>query len=251
MDVSLKRYKKDFNHSYAVGVYPTIELLENRPSSVEGVLIHSKGEKNQGVDLIRKLCAEEDIEVLENDRLVEKLSRRGDIYAIGVFRKTHLDLDPEADHIVLVHPRSMGNLGTITRAMLAFSKKDLAIVEPAADLFDPKVVRASMGAMFQLRVRWFDQFPDYWGTFANHHLYPLMTDGEVRLPDATFSSPYALVFGEESSGLGEEFHQFGTSVRIPQSPQVDSLNIALSVGVTLYQCLVAEGHNDPSRINAE
>ncbi len=235
MDVSLKRYKKDFEHSYTLGVYPTIELLENRPAYVEGVLCHSKGDENTGLDMIRDLCRSHDIECLENDSGVERLSRRGDIYAVGVFRKFHTDLDPAANHLVLVHPRGMGNLGTITRAMLAFGHKDLALIEPAADIFDPKVIRASMGALFQLRVEWFDQFADYWGTYANHHLYPLMTDGQQELPQVTFQTPYTLIFGEESSGLSPDFHHYGSSVRIPQRSDVDSLNIALSSAVTLYQ----------------
>jgi len=235
MDVSLKRYKKDFQHSYTLGVYPTIELLENRPSSVEGVLFHSKGKENTGLAIIRDLCRSHDLECLENDSGVERLSKRGDIYAVGVFRKYQPDLDPAANHMVLVQPRGMGNLGTITRAMLAFGHKDLALIEPAADIFDPKVIRASMGALFQLRVDWFDHFTDYWGTYANHHLYPLMTDGHQALPQVTFQMPYTLIFGEESSGLSPDFHQYGTSVRIPQRSDVDSLNIALSAAVTLYQ----------------
>lgn len=235
MDVRLKRYQKTLPYSYTLGVFPTIELLQNQPSSVKGVLLHSKGNRNQGLDLIQELCGEHGIETIEHDHLVEKLSRRGDTYAVGVFDKYQPDLDQGANHVVLVQPQGMGNLGTIARTMLAFGIKNLGLVEPAADLFDPKVIRASMGAIFQLRFQWFDQFADYWGTFASHHLYPMMTDGEVSLTEIQFQPPYTLIFGEESSGLGKEYHQFGTSVRIPQEGAVDSLNIALSVGVTLYQ----------------
>lgn len=240
MDIRLKRYQKSFPHSYTLGVFPTIELLENRPTGVKGVLVHSKGERNQGMDLIHELCGEYGIEITENDHLVEKLSRRGDTYAIGVFDKFQHDLDHDANHIVLVQPQGMGNLGTITRTMLAFGIKNLGLIEPAADLFDPKVIRASMGAIFQLRFQWFDQFTDYWGTYASHHLYPMMTDGEALLTDVHFHHPYTLIFGEESSGLAQEYHQYGTSVRIPQEGAVDSLNIALSVGVTLYQAYTSE-----------
>lgn len=235
MDVRLKRYQKTLPYSYTLGVFPTIELLQNQPASVKGVLLHSKGKRNQGLDLIQALCGEHGIETIEHDYLVEKLSRRGDTYAVGVFDKYQPDLDHDANHVVLVQPQGMGNLGTIARTMLAFGNKNLGLIEPAADLFDPKVIRASMGAIFQLRFQWFDQFADYWGTFASHRLYPMMTDGEVSLTEAHFRSPYTLIFGEESSGLGQEYHQFGTSVRIPQEGAVDSLNIALSVGVTLYQ----------------
>jgi TrmH family RNA methyltransferase len=62
-----------------------------------------------------------------------------------------------------------------------------------------------------------------------------MTDGKISLPESTLETLYALVFGDESSGLGSEYHQYGTSLRIPQAKDVDSLNLAMAVGITLYQ----------------
>lgn len=235
MDHKLKRYQKDFPYSYCLGVYPTLELMTYQPGQVLTVLLHSKGASNEGVEKIRCSAADLGIEVQENDRLVEKLAQRGNTYAIGVFQKYPSALDPRANHLVLVNPSSMGNLGTIMRTMLGFGCLDLALIEPAADLFDPKVIRASMGAAFHLRHQNFPSFPDYWGRQAKHNLYPMMTDGKIALPDIQLQPPYALIFGDEAAGLGQEFHQYGTSLRIPQSDQVDSLNLALSVGIALYQ----------------
>jgi len=231
----LKKYQSDFEHSYCLGVYPTLELIAYQPHSVLSVLLHSKGKKNQGVEKIRQLAANLQINIQENDHLVEKLSQRGNTYAIGIFQKYVGEINPLENHLVLVHPSSMGNVGTIMRTMLGFGCQDLAIIEPAADLFHPKVIRASMGAAFQVRSKSFNTFPDYWGSYANHNLYPLMTDGKIALPDAFLEQPYALIFGDEASGLGDEFHQFGTSLRIPQSDKVDSLNLAQAVGIVLYQ----------------
>ncbi len=240
LNLKLKRYQKDFDHSYSFGVYPTLELLAYRPESVLAVLLHSKGLENQGITKIRNLCREQQIEIIENDNLVNKLASRGNTYAIGVFQKLNVDLDPAENHLVLVHPSSMGNLGTIMRTMLGYGKYNLALVEPAADPFNPKVIRASMGSVFQLRIKSFREFTDYWGSYADHSLYPLMTNGKIALPEVEFQPPYSLVFGEEASGLGDEYLQFGTSTRIPQHSAVDSLNLALSVGITLYHSWIKE-----------
>lgn len=62
----------------------------------------------------------------------------------------------------------------------------------------------------------------------------MMTDGRVDLAQVAFHPPYALVFGPEGAGLGPEYHDLGTSVRIPQSSRVDSLNLAVAVGIALY-----------------
>ena len=234
----LKRYKKDFDFSYCPGVYPTLELIIHRPAEVLGVVLHSKGQDNQGITKIRQLAGQQQIEIIENDNLAEKLSQRGNTYAIGIFRKYQSLLDPAQDHLVLVNPSSMGNLGTIMRSMLAFDLRDLALIEPAADYFDPRVIRASMGAIFQIKVNSFNTFPDYWGSQAGHSLFPFMTDGKIDLPWADFKRPSALIFGGEAGGLDPDFHQYGTSIRIPQTDAVDSLNLAQSVGIALYQAWV-------------
>ena len=235
MQQKLKRYQKEFEISYCLGVYPTLELINSRPESIQAVLLHSKGSFNEGIEKIRLLAGDLQIEIIENDRLVEKLAVRGNTYAIGVFKKFHSELDPSQNHLVLVNPSSMGNLGTIMRSMLGFGIKDLALIEPTADPFNPKVVRASMGAVFQLRFQKFRSFTDYWGIQTKHAIFPFMTDGKIALPEVSFSKPASLVFGGEAPGLGEEYHQFGTSIRIPQADIVDSLNLALAVGITLYQ----------------
>ena len=235
MDTKFKRYKKEYPHSYSLGVFPTIELLENHPHHTLSVILHSKSQRNKGVDKIHSLCEANDIPIIEDDKTIQRITQKGNTYAVGVFEKFHQSLSHVQNHVVLVNPSGMGNVGTIMRSMLGFGKSNLAIIEPAADYFDPKVIRASMGAIFKLRIAIFEQFADYWGTYSAHTLYPMMTDGEISLDDVRFQPPYALVFGNESSGLGQEYHQFGTSIRIPQSKIVDSLNIALSVGIALYQ----------------
>ncbi|MBS1249106.1 MAG: 23S rRNA (adenosine(1067)-2'-O)-methyltransferase [Chloroflexi bacterium] len=238
MNTKLKPYKKDFPHSYTLGVFPTIELLENQPHHAQSVVLHTKGKENRGVEKIRALCAKHGIPCQENDKTIQRIAHKGNTYAVGVFQKHPQKLSHDQNHVVLINPSGMGNLGTIMRAMLGFGARDLAIIEPAADYFHPKVIRASMGAIFQVQTMLFNTFADYWGTYSAHTLYPMMTDGEKRLDKVQFNPPYALVFGNESEGLGEEYHQFGTSLRIPQNPNIDSLNIAISVGIALYQVSV-------------
>ncbi len=77
----LKRYQKDFDHSYSFGVYPTLELLSYRPEFTSAVLLHSKGSENQGITKIRSICMDRQIEIIESDNLVNKLASRGNTYA--------------------------------------------------------------------------------------------------------------------------------------------------------------------------
>lgn len=229
----LKKYRRDFAYSYTFGVFPTLELLQFQPSHVKRIIISAQGERNEGVVKLRDLCARRRIPLEVNDKQIERLSPKENTYAIGVFDKYQPRLDANANHLVLVNPADMGNLGTIVRTMLGFGLSDLALVKPAADIFDPRVIRASMGAVFRLNFEYFDSFDSYRSAFP-HRLYPFMTDGATPLHEATFDTPFALIFGSESAGLPAAYHTLGTSVAIPHSDAIDSLNLSVAVGIALY-----------------
>jgi TrmH family RNA methyltransferase len=234
MNFRLKRYQKDFVHSYAFGVFPTLELLEYRSQDCLGVVAHPKGEVNSGFSKIQTICQENGIPFEFQEKSFPRIGARENDYAVGIFKKYEPGLDAFANHVILVNPNSMGNLGTIIRTMLGFGFHELAIITPAADIFNPEVVRASMGAFFQLNFENFPSFYQYQGKYPRS-FYSLMTDGRIPLPEVDFKPPFGLIFGPESAGLPEEFHNHGISISIPQSTTIDSLNLAVSVGVTLYQ----------------
>jgi len=230
----LTRYRKDSTLSYAEGVFATLELLAARPEAVVRVLLSSRGDPNEGAAKIRSLCVRDGIPVDIDDHTIERLAPRASHLALGVFRKYAAPLDPAADHVVLVEPSDMGNLGTIARTMVGFGFRNLGLVRPAVDAFDPKAVRASMGALFRLSFEYLDTFKAYVDRFP-HPIYSFMTDGRAAIGRVRFESPCALVFGNESSGLAAGFHDLGTSVAIPQMEDVDSLSLPTAVAIALYE----------------
>ncbi|MDQ6693792.1 MAG: TrmH family RNA methyltransferase [Chloroflexota bacterium] len=234
MDIALKLYKKEFEYSYTFGVFPTLELLRARPSALLRVLASSLGDRNKGVGEIEELCARRRIPFEINDKAVERLAPKENAYTVGIFGKYSCELSPTDNHVVLVNPSDMGNLGTIARSMVGFSICDLGVVRPAADIFDPRVVRASMGGIFRLRFRYFDTFRQYSDAF-NYNLYPFMTGGNATLGAVNFVAPFSLLFGNESAGLGEEFKNMGTGVSIKHSKDIDSLSLPMAVVVALYE----------------
>ncbi|MBN1429877.1 MAG: TrmH family RNA methyltransferase [Anaerolineae bacterium] len=234
MDFRLKSYKKEFDHAYSFGVFATLELLDARPEHLLKVVLASRGERNAGVARLREACVRHCIPVDVNDAVIERLSPKESHLAIGVLRKYSACLDTDRNHLVLVNPGDMGNLGTIIRTMIGFGFTDLALIRPAVDIFDPRVIRASMGAVFRLTFEYFDHFDDYRAAFG-HNLYLLMTNGQAVIDQVVFESPFALVFGNESSGLADEFFTLGTSIVIPHNRQIDSLNLSVAAGIALYQ----------------
>jgi TrmH family RNA methyltransferase len=230
----LKKYRKEFPYSYSFGVFPTLELLTHRPEQVVRVVAHSRGERGSGLGKLEALCREKSIPFETNDRAVERLSHKGNIYVFGVFAKYDTPLSASANHLLLVNPSDNGNLGTIARTMLAFGFRDLALISPAVDAFNPHVVRASMGATFALNLAYFESLAAYQVKFG-HRLYPFVLGATRELGRVRFRAPYTLVFGPEGAGLEPGVADLGESVMIPQSPLVESLNLAVAVSVALYE----------------
>lgn len=237
-EIRLKPYKKDFSFSYTQGVFPTLELIGNRPQALIRILLSEKGRTNAGIEKIIRFSEESGIPALFDDRGIQRSGAKENCFALGVFQKYTDKLDFTANHLVLVNPSDMGNLGTILRTAAAFGIFNLAVITPSADIFDPKVIRASMGALFHIKVQFFADFAQYQEIAGTRRHIPFMLDGrpvsELPFTGETEQMPFSLIFGNESSGLPASFIEVGTPVRIVHLDTVDSLNLPTAVGIGLY-----------------
>jgi TrmH family RNA methyltransferase len=231
----LKKYQKKFSHSYAFGIYPTLDLLKNRKESVLKVLLQEGSVESEGVKEIVEICKKEGIHYEVNDRLIEKLAIKENTYVVGIFKKYDLELEKERNHIVLVEPRNMGNAGTIIRTMLGFGYKNLAIVEPAVDVFDPKVVRSTMGALFRINFEYFQTWEEYIEKYPSRNNYPFLLEGAKEIREIEFKEPISLVFGNEGKGLPDKFEDIGQSVYIEHGEDIDSLNLSIAAGIGMWE----------------
>ncbi len=231
----MEKYKKELEYSYTFGVFPTIELIKNQPNKVQAILLSSKFKQSEETEKYFAPYAQKGM-VQINDKLVNKLADKENTFVIGVFKKYTCKCLPKGNQVVLVNPSDMGNLGTIMRTMLGFKITNLVLITPCADVFNPKTIRASMGAIFSLNIASYASFEEYAKQHSEHKKYLFMLNGKSVL--GKFEPPennYALVFGNESSGLPPYVEDFGQSVVISHSHQIDSLNLPMSVGISLYE----------------
>lgn len=232
----VKKYKKTDNTSYALGATVTMELLKSRPKSARRVYVSPKSQVESVVELANKLG----VPVTESEKAFNILSPKENCFVIGEFDKFDESLSADRHHVVLVNPSNSGNLGTIMREVAAFDCADLVIITPSVDPFDPKTVRASMGAVFDIGFKSFSSFDEYYKQFgANRTMLPFMLCGSP-FDEKKFDKDkkYSLVFGNEATGLPSDFARFGAA-RIEQSQKVDSLNLSVAVSVALYKLFVS------------
>jgi RNA methyltransferase, TrmH family len=147
-----------------------------------------------------------------------------------------LALGDHARVLVLDGVQDPGNVGTLLRTAAAFGVDVTLAMPDTVDLWNAKVVRSAMGALFRHRVLACD-----WDAFdalrAAHHVQCWAADasGEPidRPPDGR---AIALVVGNEGAGLSSEARaRADRRVAIPIAPDVESLNVAVAAGILLYQ----------------
>lgn len=231
----INRYTKKEEYSYTLGAFPTLELIDKRPDLVKLVYIHDNFYEKE--DLINT-CRNKGIDYEISSKQVNRLSNKENTLVVGVFNKFY-ETPKKGDHIVLNEVSDMGNLGTIIRTMNGFNFNDLILIGNVCDVFNPKTVRASMGSIFDMRIRHFNTIEEYMETYGKgRDLYLFMLSKNLkdslyntRRPDGKFS----LIFGNEGSGLPASYEKFGRKVFIPQSDKVDSFNLPIACAIAMYE----------------
>jgi RNA methyltransferase, TrmH family len=152
--------------------------------------------------------------------------------ALAVFRKADLP-QLEADSVprvglALWHVGDPGNIGTLLRAADGLGPAFVALSAGCADPTGSKALRASAGAVFRVPLGRFEESPEPRIALVAHGGTPL---AEVELADrATF------VLGAEREGLPDDVVAACEAVAtIPLAPQAESLNVAMSGVVALYE----------------
>lgn len=233
----LKKYQKKYSHSYSFGIYPTLELIKYRKGEVLKILVKEEGMVKEEVKEIIDICEKEGIHFEINDRLIDKLAFKENTYAVGIFKKYVSELEVRENHLLLDNPTNMGNLGTIIRTMLGFGFKNLAIIEPSVDIFDPRVISSTMGAFFKISFKYYKDIQEYMSEFPKHNYYPFMLDGGKNIREVLFKEPFTIIQGNESRGLSEDYKSIGESVYIPHSKEIDSLNLSIATGIGLWESI--------------
>ncbi len=232
--IKVTSYKSDNIHTYGLGATVAMEYLIKNRDAVKGMILHPGFRSEETIEKIKDICGN-DIPVSTEEKPFNILSKKDNCFVICVIEKKKTRLN-DGNHMVLVNPSNCGNLGTIVRSCLGFGVKDIAIVgKTAADPFDPKTIRASMGACASVRIEVFDEFSEYAERFPSNNLYPFMLDGSTKLQETTINKPFSLIMGNEATGLDPSFQKIGQPIRIEHTSNIDSLNITIAASIGLYE----------------
>jgi TrmH family RNA methyltransferase len=153
------------------------------------------------------------------------------VYFLNICRQ---NAKPPSRFIYLHEIQDPGNLGTIIRTLAWFNGFGLLISPNSVDVFNAKVLRASMGALFHLPIEQdvlFESLPSRFKQFAVLDLH-----GQTIQSDS-FGHFDCYLFGNEARGVPRQFLSELDSIpfTIEGDGQIDSLNLAMSVGMCAYR----------------
>lgn len=153
---------------------------------------------------------------------------------------------PRALIVAFDRPAVPGNIGTLIRSADAFGADGVIVSGHAADIYDPKSVRASTGSLFAVpavRVASHRQVLDWVNAIraGGVAIQVVGTDenGDRDAAECDFTRPTLLVIGSEATGLSNAWRDgCDRLIRIPMAPAAaSSLNAATAASVLLYESI--------------
>jgi len=140
--------------------------------------------------------------------------------------------------VILTNVRDPGNAGTVIRGADAAGADAVLISDSSVDIYNPKVVRSTVGSLFHLPIVTGVPIAVLLDRVRAAGLALLAADGsgDVLLGDIDLSRAHAWVMGNEAWGLEPDvMASCDTVVRVPIYGKAESLNLAMAATLCLYQ----------------
>jgi len=183
--------------------------------------------------------------ILCNEKVFSKVSYRDrpdGLLAIGKMMQKPLQalVSPQKPlFVVAEHIEKPGNLGTILRTSDAAGANGVIVADRCTDIYNPNVVRASVGTLFTLPVVETSSVDAIaWLKKNNIHILAATPHAKKLYTEVDMKQPLAIVVGAEQIGLSDRWMQEADlQVRIPMHGVADSLNVAMATTILLYEAV--------------
>jgi TrmH family RNA methyltransferase len=170
-----------------------------------------------------------------NDKIMNKLSLQTSKSNIIAVCKKLEEKPIYGNIIVLDRLQDPGNLGTIIRSAVAFSFDTLVLSEDSVDLYNPKVIRASEGMLFNLNIIR-TNIKEFLNNLDSHYLkIATNVNSGQNINDLKYDK-CAIVIGNEGNGISSDIANICDEfVKIPMNSNCESLNAGVSASILMYE----------------
>ena len=187
------------------------------------------------IERLKRFAPLEEISAATLEKFSDTQTPQGILLVVRQRLSTLEDVAAKKIIAVLDGVQDPGNVGTILRTAEAFGV-GVIVLDGSAELFNPKVVRASMGAIFYLPVT-IARRDEFLSAMRSREILAAAVDSTAEIywrHDFT-RSPVAIVFGSEAAGVSTEILDVAKKIFIPMCGRAESLNVATSAAIILSE----------------
>lgn len=235
-----KKYR-DQHNCYIIEGIKLVEEAIQEEALIEKIIICEESVKASEIskNLMYEIARYDCIYVTEKifKTLTQVMTPQG-IMAIIKKNKEKPRVKYDEDIIVALDDiQDPGNLGTILRTVDSVGLKQLIVSKGTADVYNPKVVRSSMGAIFRVEVIEVENLKDTIEAIRrnNYNLVVTSLQTENSVYDIRYNKK-VIVIGNEANGVSKEIQDMADNkVKIPMLGKTESLNASVATGIILYE----------------
>ena len=232
----LRRLASDGDYRRARGLYlcdgmKTLREALRFGARIDVVLWREKAQELEGLSCGEQFEAPADL----FDYASPMVNSPGPLFAVEIAQ--HGEPDRWENALVLENVQDPGNVGTVIRTANALGIEAVILCGDCADLYHPKTVRATMGAIFRQKVLTME--PEQLRPFLDERglaLYGAALSDEAREVRTLSLKNCAVAVGSEGRGLSRELlASCEGKVIIPMQPNSESLNAAVAAGILMWE----------------
>lgn len=174
----------------------------------------------------------------------EKIAYRGSTEGLlAVINSKGLNLEDldlnEGNFLILVAeaPEKPGNIGALLRTADAAKVDAVLIANPKTDIFNPNIIRSSVGCVFTTRIATGSSIEilDYLQQ-KKVNIFAAALHAATNYTEVDFTASSAIVVGTESTGLSKEWLKNSTqNIIIPMQGEIDSMNVSVAAGILIFE----------------
>lgn len=241
--LSQAKYRRESGLFLAEGVKLSLETLES--GCAKYILVSESKAESDDVKRVLDKCGRDVIKYILSDSSFGKVSTESapqGVIAVAACPDSitaNTDVDLPGERVIAFDGiRDPGNLGTVIRSAVAFGY-DAIILGDSADILNPKTVRATMGAIYKIRIFESENLPETLEKLrcsGRRILGAALTDDAVKFPLPDMSPLDVPVVGNEGHGISNEVLNVCTSfVKIPMTDNAESLNASVAASVIMWE----------------
>lgn len=139
--------------------------------------------------------------------------------------------------LILDNIQDPGNLGTIIRSSVAFGVDTLVLSKDTVDIYNPKVIRATQGMLFNINIITCD-LVNFINDLKskNYKVYSTNVEDGIEVKNLVICEKYAIIMGNEGNGVSKKLQDISDgNIYIKMNPSCESLNVGVATSIILYE----------------